>query len=408
MEEIKQLSDYIDIDLLQTIQDDCSKAMGLAFITVDYKGIPITRYSSFTEHCELGRRVKGFAELCEQCDAHGGLHAAITGQPYIYRCHADLVDFAVPLIVNGSYMGAVLGGQVRLKDESEKELEYILHQKNAWRDHNPELDQAYHDLEVVTYEKVEAAVKVLRDIVLSVIRWGDFQPMEQKLREKDRQISEERAARSDLERTIQKQKLSSGDRKAELRQFFYVMNIISKLAYEEKAPKTEMIAYDFADMMRYDCNMEQKISTVGEELGYIGALLRIRKAWVQDKLSYAISVPEQYRQVPCPFMVLRPIVEYALEGLEVGGTPPRKLEFVAERDGSSLLFTVLSSDTTRSVAETEAEASGPMENKRYSLEEADHLLKRTLGIDSGLLVSPRQDGNPGVAVGFRLPMERAT
>ena len=81
----------------------------------------------------LGRQAKGFAEMCEQCDAHGGLHAAITGQPYIYRCHADLVDFAVPLIVNGSYMGAVLGGQVRLQEESERELEHILPQRPNWK-----------------------------------------------------------------------------------------------------------------------------------------------------------------------------------------------------------------------------------------------------------------------------------
>ena len=406
MEEKKQLSDYIDVDLLQTIQDDCSRAMGMAFITVDYKGAPITEYSSFTRHCKLGRRVQGFAEMCEQCDAHGGLHAAITGQPYIYRCHANLVDFAVPLIVNGSYMGAVLGGQVRLKEESERELEYILPHQPCWREHNKELDEAYQELEVVSYEIVEAAVKVLRDIVLSVIRWGDFQPMEQQLKEKDRQISEERAARSDLERTIQKQELSTGNRKAELRQFFFVMNIISKLAYEEKAPKTATIAYDFSDMMRYATGPEQKVTTLGEELGYISALLRIRKAWVQDKLSYSISVPDRYRRISCPFMVLRPIVEFALDGLELGDALPRKLEFHAEEDGKSLLITVLNTDTTRSVEEVEAEATGPSESKRYNLEEADHLLKRALGVTSGLIVGPREDGNPGVSIGFRLPLER--
>ena len=55
MEDARKLSDFIDLDLLQNIQDNCSKAMGLAFITVDYKGIPITKYSGFTSHCMLGR-----------------------------------------------------------------------------------------------------------------------------------------------------------------------------------------------------------------------------------------------------------------------------------------------------------------------------------------------------------------
>ena len=42
------------------------------------------------------------------------------------------------------------------------------------------------------------------------------------------------------------------------------MNIISKLAYEEKAAKTEAVSYDFADMMRYAAGAEQKISTLGK------------------------------------------------------------------------------------------------------------------------------------------------
>ncbi len=106
--------------------------------------------------------------MCEQCDAHGGLHAAITGQPYIYRCHAELVDFAVPLIVNGSYMGAVLGGQVRLQEESERELEHILPQRPNWK-RDKEWEEAYQKLEVVTYEKVEASVKLLRDIIVTFV-----------------------------------------------------------------------------------------------------------------------------------------------------------------------------------------------------------------------------------------------
>lgn len=329
MEDARKLSDFIDLDLLQNIQDNCSKAMGLAFITVDYKGIPITKYSGFTSHCMLGRQAKGFAEMCEQCDAHGGLHAAITGQPYIYRCHADLVDFAVPLIVNGSYMGAVLGGQVRLQEESERELEHILPQRPNWK-RDKEWEEAYQKLEVVTYEKVEASVKLLRDIIVTFVERRTGKGADGVLREKEKQLSEERAARLDLEKQVQRQESNTARRRTELHYFFFVMNIISKLAYEEKAAKTEAVSYDFADMMRYAAGAEQKISTLGEELNYIGALLRIRKAWVRDKLAYTISVPEQYHQVSCPFMVLQPIVECALEGAETEAAEPRKLDFYAE------------------------------------------------------------------------------
>ena len=405
MEDARKLSDFIDLDLLQNIQDNCSKAMGLAFITVDYKGIPITKYSGFTSHCMLGRQAKGFAEMCEQCDAHGGLHAAITGQPYIYRCHADLVDFAVPLIVNGSYMGAVLGGQVRLQEESERELEHILPQRPNWK-RDKEWEEAYQKLEVVTYEKVGASVKLLRDIIVTFVERRTGKGADGVLREKEKQLSEERAARLDLEKQVQKQESNTARRRTELHYFFFVMNIISKLAYEEKAAKTEAVSYDFADMMRYAAGAEQKISTLGEELNYIGALLRIRKAWVRDKLAYTISVPEQYHQVSCPFMVLQPIVECALEGAETEAAEPRKLDFYAEEENGRLLFQILSNDTSRSVEELTEELSGAAEEGYFHTGGVDRLLKQTLGGGYRLMVNRRRDGRAGAAVSFYLPLER--
>ena len=49
----------IDLTCCRTSRIIAQKTMGLAFITVDYKGIPITKYSGFTSHCMLGRRGKG-------------------------------------------------------------------------------------------------------------------------------------------------------------------------------------------------------------------------------------------------------------------------------------------------------------------------------------------------------------
>ena len=377
MEDARKLSDFIDLDLLQNIQDNCSKAMGLAFITVDYKGIPITKYSGFTSHCMLGRQAKGFAEMCEQCDAHGGLHAAITGQPYIYRFHADLVDFAVPLIVNGSYMGAVLGGQVRLQEESERELEHILPQRPNWK-RDKEWEEAYQKLEVVTYEKVEASVKLLRDIIVTFVERRTGKGADGVLREKEKQLSEERAARLDLEKQVQRQESNTARRRTELHYFFFVMNIISKLAYEEKAAKTEAVSYDFADMMRYAAGAEQKISTLGEELNYIGALLRI----------------------------LQPIVECALEGAETEAAEPRKLDFYAEEENGRLLFQILSNDTSRSVEELTEELSGAAEEGYFHTGGVDRLLKQTLGGGYRLMVNRRRDGRAGAAVSFYLPLER--
>lgn len=403
MGEPGRISDFIDIKILQSIQDDCSKAMGLAFVTVDYRGVPVTRYSGFTQHCMLGRQSQGFAELCEQCDAHGGLHAAITGQPYIYRCHADLVDFAVPLLLDGSYMGAVLGGQVRLCDDEEQELERILPRETRWKK-NKAMEEAYQKAERTTYERIESAVKVLRDMIVYIMHEQCDGAAKEELKGKNGELAEERAARSDLEVAVHEQELRNIQQQEGFRYFFFIMNLIAGLAYKEKAVQTGAVVYDFADMMRYLTDPDHKISTLGEELSYTGALLRIQKAWVGEQLSYSISVPERYWGVPCPFLVFQPIVEYSLIDVGEDGGEQRQISIFAEEEGDDLLIEVLNNNEQISWEELETQLNEFEGEERFSLQEADHSLRRTLGRRYGLSVEARRDGRAGSAIAFRLPL----
>lgn len=404
MSEIKKISEMIDMNLLQSIQDNCSRAMGIGAVTVDYKGNPITRYSGFTDHCIKVREVQGFSEMCAQCDAHGGLHAAITGQPYIYRCHADLVDFAVPLIINGTYMGAVLGGQVKVCEEEAEQLEYILPQQSNWRKHE-QINRLYEKMDTIAYEKVEAIVRILRDVIMAMTENDSGREMQATLRERNKQLSEERAARSELEQALREQELESVSRSAELRYFFYVMNIISRLAYEEKAKMTEQVAYDFADVIRYAAGPQKKLSTLGEELNYMAALLRIQKAWVGDRLDFSISVPNGYWKILCPYMLLQPIAEHMLDSFGDESDTSFRLEFYGEEEGDCFQLRIRCGGAIKSLDEWLQLLSTPKEGAR-SLYAMNNSLRHIFGEAYGVDVSPRDDKQSGILIRVRLPLEK--
>ncbi len=113
--------DYIiNANNFQKIQDCLSEASDMAMLTVDYQGNPVTGHSRCSAYCREVRSVEALGRLCRKCDSHGGLEAARLGKPYLYICHMGLLDFAVPIVVEGHYTGAVLAGQVVLKDESEE------------------------------------------------------------------------------------------------------------------------------------------------------------------------------------------------------------------------------------------------------------------------------------------------
>lgn len=99
-----KLSDFMDFKTLQEIQDQFSDATGLAAIAVDSDGNYITTGSNFTDFCmKYTRGTKLGLERCVKCDNE------CTGT---YFCHAGLMDFASPIIVNGEKLGSIIGGQI--------------------------------------------------------------------------------------------------------------------------------------------------------------------------------------------------------------------------------------------------------------------------------------------------------
>ena len=76
MRVLLKITDIIDVEVLQRIQDSFSDATGLAAVTVDYKGNPITEYSNFSEYCNCVRKDSNNRDCCYQSDAHGGIESA--------------------------------------------------------------------------------------------------------------------------------------------------------------------------------------------------------------------------------------------------------------------------------------------------------------------------------------------
>lgn len=114
------LTQLIPTERLQEVQDQFALATGFAAILVDYRGKPVTAPSGFTSFCTTIRLDPERQQGCFTCDAHGGFQGAIAGEPYIYVCHAGLVDFSVPLMLGDDYLGAMMCGQVRLSDHGNR------------------------------------------------------------------------------------------------------------------------------------------------------------------------------------------------------------------------------------------------------------------------------------------------
>ncbi len=92
-----------------------------------------------------------------ECDSRGGLEAVRLNAPYVYLCHFNIIDIAIPITVDDKYLGAVMAGQVKLSDpENGTDLEQIVSSpnKSAHLLKGNQLKVYYDDIPTMTYEEV--------------------------------------------------------------------------------------------------------------------------------------------------------------------------------------------------------------------------------------------------------------
>ncbi|MCH5257177.1 MAG: PocR ligand-binding domain-containing protein [Lachnospiraceae bacterium] len=120
------LTDLIDRDVLQRIQDAFSNQAGVAALTTDRNGVPVTEGSNFTDFCTKYTRNSPVGCLrCTQCDKSGAELAYEKGKSTVYACHAGLLDFAAPIMANGKIIGCFIGGQVLTEKPDEDKIKAI-------------------------------------------------------------------------------------------------------------------------------------------------------------------------------------------------------------------------------------------------------------------------------------------
>ncbi len=122
MSDIK-LTDFIDTETLQQIQDGFSKLTGMAAITSDKDGAAVTDGCGFPDFCfELSGNINPRCEECSQCGESSSALASLSLKPEIVYCRCGLAGFSVPIIINGTLTGFFNGGRVFTKNPDKKKF----------------------------------------------------------------------------------------------------------------------------------------------------------------------------------------------------------------------------------------------------------------------------------------------
>ncbi len=161
------LDHILDLSRWQTLQDQLALITNMAIITVDYKGIPITRHSMCCPFCQSVRANPQLAKYCQICDSRAGLEAVRSQEPFIYRCHFNIIDIAIPITADDKYLGAIMAGQIRLDGAAQLDsFERLLSsQKNTAAMEHLHTHQAEYDaIPLLPYDKVLQSTQALFEL----------------------------------------------------------------------------------------------------------------------------------------------------------------------------------------------------------------------------------------------------
>jgi two-component system, LytTR family, sensor kinase len=289
---------------LEEIQQKISKVTGLAFVTVDYKGEPVTEPTYFTEFCSCVRENKSTVRGCLSSDAYGAIQAATTKKSCIYFCPCGLLEVAIPLVVEGHYLGGFIGGQIACDDAPDDIIR---------------LETIFKRDEIITEAGIDCSLKE-RAPKMSFEQFCDAAELATMVIEqlRDNEISNLKRSRDEKnnfhhENEKAEIKLSSMNSATTLQFCLSTLTTIANLAMTEEAFETSEALVIFADFIKDMATNRKTFWTISEEIDNVERYLNIRQLQLGERLKYSIDVPAEMNMWKIPQQILPVFVQLAID-----------------------------------------------------------------------------------------------
>ena len=331
--EPASIGDYVDIEVLQRIQDTFAQAMSVGAVTVDRAGKPVTRTSNFQPLCLLIRSTPEGLARCQASDAESGQIAFNQNAPHTYVCKGGLLDAAAPITVNGEYLGCILCGQVLPADARPEFIEEITRRLEAVGLDKEEVLPIVRKLPIMPRWRFQAAAEMLSIVANYIIELGSAQLSHERLLSE----TQEKAA---LEKALQEAQLRALKTQINPHFLFNSLTLLAYTAIEEEAPRTEEIAYTLSDLLRYSLRSMSTAVDLPEEMEMIERCLAIQQIRFGSRLRWRLYVVPALNSTRIPCMIFQPLVENAvIHGAEPMQRPVT-IDVRAERLNGQILLQV--------------------------------------------------------------------
>ncbi len=308
----------IDKDTLKEIEESFAFATGLGVVFTDPNGTHLGQGSNFCSFCKTIHEHPLGLSSCFSSNKTAAQRALKQKKPYIYLCHAGLIDIEIPIIINDKFVGSVMAGQVRCTDCTPHDFPRIGEQdfNMPWFNTN-EFKQKREQTVTMTKKRIIAAANSLFVLANYIVDKNIKQNLEEELLKKQEILFQQEKKRTVLEHSLRFAKLSALQKQIDPHFMFNILSSIIRLLELEEIENAQSILETFTKMLRYSLHNKTNVVTLEQELNYIEQYLYLQNFRFGNRVSFNIDVDDSLKSLSFPFFSLQVFVENAIiHGLE--------------------------------------------------------------------------------------------
>lgn len=299
---------------LDEIQKIISDVTGLAFVTVDYRGEPVSEPTKFSNFCRKMRTDKNKRTLCKLSDASGSIIAATTKQTSIYFCPCGLLEVAIPIIINDKYLGGFIGGQVRCLDAPDSVMRLSknmipgganIPDTEIRAEKTKDVDIS--DLKIYSYKEIVSIAKLVELIINQLTKQELISGHNQKKNLTRISELEDKIKRLEYQNNSLKEKVDTLKRDNNLFFMRNTFNMISNLAVIEDASKTNGAVLRYLDFIESGLDIDGN-KTIRDEIRKVEKFIKLNKIRYSDRLDYNIKFEKDVLDINIPYSLILPFV----------------------------------------------------------------------------------------------------
>ncbi|MEF9974270.1 MAG: PocR ligand-binding domain-containing protein [Clostridia bacterium] len=166
------MPNHLNLLRLTELLEMMHEVSGMRLSLHDLDGTELYSAKSRSAFCDLICESESGYQRCLTCDIRAITSFAQLARPIQYRCHAGLVDTAVPVVLDGKIAYVILFGQVLDDTPVEKQWQAVT-KKCGWYPDMAVLREAFERLPRMTSKHIQACIKVL-DACVGNMRVGGF------------------------------------------------------------------------------------------------------------------------------------------------------------------------------------------------------------------------------------------